>query len=120
MATSETRIAIIAALEREVRPLVKGWRRSRREHEGRWFTIFESDGTVLLCAGIGSAAARRAAEAAMRMYAPGSLVSIGLAGALRPELEVGTLIMPGVVIDACDGSRAQSAAGNHVLVTFGA
>ena len=34
---SSTKIAIVAALEREVWPLVKDWSASRREYGGRWF-----------------------------------------------------------------------------------
>src|SRR5579872_5655269 len=41
--TAMSRVAIVAALEREVRPLVKHWRVNEKEHEGRRFRFFEGD-----------------------------------------------------------------------------
>ena len=58
-----SKLAIVAALEREVRPLVKDWRVAEKEHEGRRFRFFEQGETVLVCGGIGAEPARRAAEA---------------------------------------------------------
>src|SRR5579864_5473839 len=58
-----SRVAIVAALEREVRPLVKGWRVREQEFDGRHFRFFERDNFVLVAGGIGAEAARRAAEA---------------------------------------------------------
>ena len=70
------KIAIVAALEREVSALIKNWNRIQREHEGRSFTFFERGDTVVVCGGIGVQAARRAAEAAITLYLP-SLVQSG-------------------------------------------
>lgn len=58
-----SRVAIVAALEREVRPLIRHWRGSEKEHGGRRFRFFENRELVLVCGGIGADAARRAAEA---------------------------------------------------------
>ena len=58
-----SRIAIVAALEREVRPLVKQWRMTEKQHDQRRFQFFENDRAVLVCGGIGGEAARRATEA---------------------------------------------------------
>ena len=38
---------MVAALEREVRPLVKHWTRVDREYEGRRFKFFEAGDTVI-------------------------------------------------------------------------
>jgi adenosylhomocysteine nucleosidase len=102
-------IAIIAALEHELHPLVKNWPTNALNHEGRSFTFHESDYAVAVCGGIGSESARRAAEAAIKTYSPNLLVSAGVAGSLVPELDVGETIFPAVVIDTQDGSRHETA-----------
>ena len=113
-------VAIIAALEREVRTFTKGWSRVQRDHEGRSFVFFERDEMVVVCGGIGVDAARRAAEAAIALYHPILVQSVGFAGALDPSLQVADLFVPAVVIDARDGSRVTLEGGNRegVLLTF--
>ncbi len=113
-----TEIAIIAALEREVRPLIASWRRVVHEHEGYRFHVFEDKSAVLICGGIGQQAARRATEALVTKYHPELLVSAGFAGALTPSLKVGEIISPAKVIDAKDGSRIDIPSGVGVLVSF--
>ena len=120
MDTPAPRFAIIAALEREVRALAKGWRKVERNYEGRPFTVFESGNAVLCCGGIGSEAARRAAEAAVAIYQPQVLMSAGFAGALDAELKVGQILWPRTVVDAKDGSRTEAASGQGSLVSFSA
>jgi len=120
------KVGIIAALEREVRPLMKtklkgrGWKVREREHEGRVFRFLEDDvDVVLVCGGIGAQAARRAAVAVIELYAPAVIYSVGFAGALDPSLKAGEVVQPAQVIDASDGSRANLSEGKGVLVTFG-
>jgi adenosylhomocysteine nucleosidase len=113
------RIAIVAALEREVRPLIKGWRAVQSEADRRGIIYFEHGEAMVVCGGIGSEAARRAAEAVIAHYAPATIYSAGFAGALTPELKVGDLLLPGRVINAGDGSSVTVDGGEGVLVTFG-
>ena len=113
------RLAIVAALEREVRPLVKTWRVSEQEHTGRRFRFFENGEVVLVCGGIGAAAARRAAEAAIVLFEPSIVCSAGFAGALDSHLKIGDVVRPRMVINAGDGSRAMIEGGEGVLVSFG-
>lgn len=103
------KIAIIAALERELWPLIKNWRTNIIRHDGREFTFYESNYAVVVCGGIGSEAARRAAEVVIARYSPEVLISAGVAGALVPELRVGETIFPVAVIDTLDGSRHETA-----------
>ena len=77
-----SRVAFVAALEREVRPLLKTWRVSTRDHDGRRFRFYENADIVLVCGGIGAAAARRAAEAVIALFEPSMIYSVGFAGAL--------------------------------------
>jgi adenosylhomocysteine nucleosidase len=99
-----TRVAIVAALEREVHLLVWKWRVSERDHDGRRFRFFEKDGAVVVCGGMGAEAARRAAEAVIALYQPEVICSAGYAGALDPQLKVGEVVEPQRVVDAGDGS----------------
>jgi adenosylhomocysteine nucleosidase len=111
-------IAMVAALEREVWPLVKGWRATERESDHRWYRFFERENCVVVCGGIGSEAARRATEAVIALYKPSAVWSVGFAGALEKELRVGRLLEVRTVIDARDGSRVDTGSGNGVLVSF--
>jgi adenosylhomocysteine nucleosidase len=114
------KIAIVAALEREVSGLTKGCSRVEREYGGRKLVFFERDEMVVLCGGIGLEAARRAAEAVIALYRPTRIESVGFAGALDGSLASGDVFAPAVVIDARDGSRVQIEGGNRqgTLVTF--
>ncbi len=112
------KVAIVAALEREVRPLIKQWRPVERDHDGRKYKFFENDRAVLVCSGIGPEAARRAAEAIINLYAPALVQSAGFAGALDSTLKVGTVLTPICVIDARDGSRIEAGVGHWVLVSL--
>ena len=114
---NQAKVAIVAALEREVRLLIKQWRRVEREHDGRKYKFFENDRAVLVCSGIGPEAARRATEAVINLYAPVLVQSAGFAGALDPTLKVGTVLTPICVIDAKDGSRIEAGVGYWVLVS---
>jgi len=114
-----TKVAIVAALEREVRPLIRNWRMVEREHEDKRFKFFEDGaGTVLVCGGIGEQAARRATEAVIALYRPEIVQSVGFAGALNPALAVGDIVSPGRVTDAKDGSSVSLGTGNGVLLSF--
>ncbi len=107
--SSQPKIAIVAALEREVSPLIKHWASRKVVFEGREFTFYESDYATVVCGGIGAACARRAAEAAIANYSPELLISAGIAGAARPELHVGDTVFPTAVVDVKDGSRHETA-----------
>ena len=108
----------MAALEREVWPFVKQWPATRHEYDGREFKFFEKEQMVVVCGGIGSEAARRAAEAVINLYHPSLLISAGFAGALDASLSPGHSLTPQHVINATDGSRTELHFGNGVLVTF--
>src|SRR5690242_4160620 len=86
--TDMSRVAIVAALEREVRPLVKHWRVVEHEYAGRKFRAYECEEAVLVCGGIGTEPARRAAEAIIATYGPSCVYSVGFAGALDASLGV--------------------------------
>ncbi|HEY1659586.1 MAG TPA: hypothetical protein VGG14_14625 [Candidatus Sulfotelmatobacter sp.] len=111
-------IAIVAAMEREVSVLIKNWRRVQHKHEGRTHTFFENGEHICICGGIGLEAARRASEAAIVLYHPQKIYSVGFAGALDPSLRVGEIFTPSAILDARDGSRTQLGDGSGTLLTF--
>jgi nucleoside phosphorylase len=113
-----SRIALIAAMEREVRPLIRNWKARMIEHDGRQYRLFENGDTALVCGGIGAEAARRAAEAVIREVSPVRVISLGFAGALDGSLEVGHVLEPRTVINAADGVRTEIGSGEGILVSF--
>lgn len=113
------KIAIIAALEREICPLVKHWQSSEREHAGRKSRFFENQDCVAVCGGIGAEPARRATEAVIALFQPQIVYSVGFAGALDARLAVGEIVVPACIVDARDCSRIETARGEGVLVSFG-
>jgi nucleoside phosphorylase len=114
---SSTKIAIVAALEREVHSLVKEWQVRQREFAGRNFRFYENGNATVVCSGIGQDAARRATEAVIALYNPGTVFSVGFAGAVDGSLQVGALVNPARVIDAKDGSVVNTRGGQGTLVS---
>jgi adenosylhomocysteine nucleosidase len=117
---SSAKVAMVAALEREVSPLVKRWNKVERDYDGRRFKFFESGQVVVVCGGIGAEAARRATEAVFALYQPKLILSVGFAGALDRTLKVGDIFAPNRVVDARDGSRAEIVTGHGVLISAAA
>ncbi len=113
----EKKIAIIAAMEREVSPLIRSWKVRAIEHGGRRYRLFENGEIALVCGGIGAEAARRAAEAVVREVSPARVISVGFAGALDGSFEVGHVLEPRAVINAADGVRTEIGSGEGILVT---
>jgi adenosylhomocysteine nucleosidase len=110
-----SKTVIIAAMEREIAPLVRGWKRGTLSSGGRKFSQFERDGVLVVVSGIGCSNAKVAARAVIDHYRPALLVSVGLAGALIRSLKVGSVFTPNVVIDAADGAEYRCTGdGNHV------
>jgi adenosylhomocysteine nucleosidase len=114
-----SKVAIVAALEREVRPIIRDWRVRECNHAGRSFKFFENERAVLVCGGIGSEAARRATEAIISLYGPREIVSLGFAGALEAALKLGDAFVPRRVVDAGDSSVTETEVGSGTLVSFG-
>jgi adenosylhomocysteine nucleosidase len=111
------KIAIIAAMEREVGPLVRDWKVRTIEHAGRRYRLYEHQDAVMICGGIGADAARRATEAVIREINPARVLSVGFAGALNGSLRVGDLIQPRTVLNAADGVRTEVGSGEGILVS---
>src|ERR1700687_4044689 len=113
----EMKIAIIAAMEREVRPLIRSCKVRMIEPGGRRYRLFENGDAALVCGGIGAEAARRATEAIIREVSPVRVISVGFAGALEASLHVGQVLEPRTVINAADGVRTDVGSGEGILVS---
>ena len=113
------KIGIVAAMEREVRPLVRNWHSIEHEHLGRTYRFFENGAAVVVCAGIGPEAARRATEALIELFRPQEILSVGFAGALNSDLKVGDVFTPSRMVDVKDGSRVETGIGCGVLLSLG-
>ena len=117
MATGMSRIALIAALQREVAPLIRSWKVRTMEHGGRRYRLFEQGEATLVCGGIGAEAARRATEAVIQEVRPMRVLSVGFAGALDGSLQVGQVLEPRTVISSADGVRTEVGSGEGILVS---
>jgi adenosylhomocysteine nucleosidase len=101
------RIAIIAALPGELKPLVKDWRRISTNVTGtkKWILSGDVDTWIAVCAGMGADAVRRAYAIAASDGPLDMLLSVGWAGSLHAEVPPGTVQVPTVVIDAQTGEQ---------------
>jgi adenosylhomocysteine nucleosidase len=114
-----TRIAIIAAMPGELKPLVRGWRHERSNGVDLWRWRFDQGEWIAACAGAGVQAATRAFAEAEKGGALDAVISTGWAGALRKELAPGQVCDVSSVIDARTGERFVAAGppSNFWLVT---
>jgi adenosylhomocysteine nucleosidase len=101
------RIAIIAALPGELKPLVKDWRRISTSISGtkKWTFSRDGDTWIAVCAGMGAEAALRAYATAVSDGPVDMLLSVGWAGSLHVEVDPGTVQVPTAVIDAQTGEQ---------------
>lgn len=112
----KARIGIVAALPRELEPLIRDWPvRIASQHKGT--LVAENDLAIASCAGMGC---ERVAEAITLAESRGPLsaiVSVGYAGALHDGISRNTVWWPEAVIDAETGKRYTCEGGSGVLVT---
>jgi adenosylhomocysteine nucleosidase len=97
------RIGIVAAMKREVAPLLEGWHKgSNSQLYTREFSQLRA---ALVIAGAGAANAEAACHGLICQFSPLLVLSVGFAGALIPELEVGDIIVPAQVAAAGEVER---------------
>ncbi len=105
----EGRVAVIAALRGELKPLVKGWRHLRREGVDLWLGPPGGEDFLAACAGVGAGAAERAFVQAEKQGPLKAVVSAGWAGALDSPWVPGRAYLVSGVIDARGGKRYPAA-----------
>ncbi|HWW23362.1 MAG TPA: hypothetical protein VNY78_05625 [Edaphobacter sp.] len=106
--------AIIAALPREVKHLVRGWQVLRLPGK---VVVYSNDLGVVACAGMGASRATLAVQAAMSIKPVTALLSVGLAGACDPALRVGEIVRAGVVVDTQSGERFSDPEFEQILAS---
>lgn len=109
------KVAIIAALEREVAPLLRKFEKANAGADP--FKVFRRADVWLVCGGIGGKHAAVAARWAIASCQPEIVVSVGFAGALVPQCKVGDVITPATVIDEVTGRSFSVTAGRGALVS---
>jgi adenosylhomocysteine nucleosidase len=107
--------AIIAALDRELHPLVTDWTRASLEWNGKTLVCYEHGDAVAVAGGIGCERSERAARAVVARYQPQVLISAGLAGALIRSLKVASIVTPNVIVDAASGAEYRCQLGGEVV-----
>lgn len=116
VAGARPRIAILAALPREVAPLVRNWSSpvvSRRDGTSVW----ETDRAIVVCAGMGRGRVTLALQLAESRGLLRQVISVGYAGALREGMRIDGVHWPAIVIDAQTGERFACEDGEGVLLT---
>jgi adenosylhomocysteine nucleosidase len=100
-----SRVAIIAAMAGELKPLVEGWKHERRDCVDIWRYRYDEGEWVAACAGAGQAAATKAFREVEKDGAISFVISTGWAGALSEKLMPGKVYGVSGVIDALTGER---------------
>lgn len=108
------KIAIIAALPGELKPLVRGWQQRRNQWAGRMGDCE----AVAIAGGIGAAAVRRAVEQIFTEANPDVLVSYGWAGALTCAVKPRVACAISEVIDASGQRYATNYPDGYRLITL--
>jgi adenosylhomocysteine nucleosidase len=110
------KLAVIAALPREIAGLVRGVA-ADAELRRRGVFLYRVEGAVVVAAGMGAGRVALAVEAAMAAAPVTVLLSVGVVGACDPKLRAGDVIRAGVVVDARTGERYDNSQYRQVLVT---
>ena len=114
-----TRVAIIAAMPGELKPLVHGWPSSRRGNIRFWAQRTEEEEWIAACAGAGQEAATRAFAASEDGGPIDLIISLGWVGALTEDVAPGAAYNAAGVIDVRTGERfrCDAGAGEQWLLT---
>lgn len=112
------KIAIVAALPREISGLVRGTRPepAPRQHGIHLYSI---EGAIVVAAGMGASRVTLAFDAALRTEGIELVVSTGLAGACSPQIHAGEVVEATTVVEAKTGERylCSTSIAERVLVT---
>jgi len=112
------KIAIVAALPREIAALVRGVEPHSTFQE-RGIMLYQLPHAVIVAGGMGSLRATLAFEAARAMAPIEVVISVGMAGACSAGLVVGEMAEAAVVVESRTGERytVVSSPHTHVLVS---
>jgi adenosylhomocysteine nucleosidase len=103
-----TRVAIIAAMTGELKPLVRGWNHECRNGVDLWRFRHDGGELVAACSGAGLGAATRAFAEVEKDGPINRVISTGWAGALSDECIPGRAYSVSGVIDVRTGERFEA------------
>jgi adenosylhomocysteine nucleosidase len=118
MSTNAVEFGFVAALEREVSGLVRGWSRSNVGVPHAIRRIYSSENAGLICAGTGVERAYTAAKTLIEKCSPRVIISIGFAGSCVPNLHSGSVVVPATLLEAATGKSFRCVFGSGQLVTL--
>jgi adenosylhomocysteine nucleosidase len=101
------RIAIVAALQAELKPLVRGW---SRQPDGAFLMQSGDLAAIAVAKGMGAVRAEQAVAIAETYGTLDVMISVGWAGGASCGVQPGTAYEIGEVIDAAGGERYATAA----------
>ena len=110
------RVGIVAALFREVHPLLRNMKPLKYLPDPR-VRMYEDESKVIAYAGMGRDPATVASRAALATGELSALASVGWAGGLNPKTSGGQVVEPSVVIDGLSGDRYGGNGSGGTLVT---
>jgi len=111
------KIAILAALPGELKPLVRGWERIASPTPGisLWVKTAGEDEYIAVCGGMGTQAALRSFAAAEHIGTLDLVLSVGWVGALNDGMKAGQCYIASEVIDSLTGERFSLTDGDWKL-----
>jgi len=119
MSTVNSRIAIIAALPREIAELVRGLPADAAlRRQGIY--LYRLPKAVVVAAGMGSARAELAVQTALAESNVELLISTGLAGSCVPALQPSEVVEAGIVVDGQTGTRYATVDGSDLVLVSAA
>lgn len=99
---SHADIGIVSALPMELAPFLDRCDRVRK-YSGGHFTfrggLYDEARIVVVAGAVDFAKARRATQTLVEAHSPSWVLASGFAGALRPELEIGDIVMADSIVD---------------------
>ena len=115
--SSAGKIAIIAAMHREISGLVRGWQTRDLQFAGKKFRTYESPRAVVVAGGIGARIARLASQAIVNVYQPNLLISCGIAGSVSSNIRVAEVVQPQEILDLETNCRYRAAGSDGLLLS---
>jgi len=105
------RFLFVAPMRSELAPLARALRLERTTMAGLEVSRGSVGGAlaIALMGGIGTAAVTRTTERALDAFDAGHVVVVGIAGGVRPDLAIGTVVVPAAVIDRATGAEYRPA-----------
>ena len=99
------RVAILAPMRLELRPLVRSLRLGRARADGLRSGVIGRTEVVATTTGIGTRAAARTTERLLDSVPVDRVVVVGIAGGIGPGVAVGDLVVPELVLDLAAGTE---------------